>query len=270
MDSQVLSASKSSVLGFLSPRIFSQQLQDMYNGLIDYERFLVMQMADKLPKYSWTDEQWVEWTLTHISSTTHQTTQHTTQHTPSSISTHAQSYRAQVLQQVSAYWQEYVYACREEVRRLCDGVQQHIPLHKTSKQMTDSLGSGADDGTSMKCAAKHEVSLFTYINTYVQILLRSNYITCCECRAMYPCLISSPYTSPITGHVVLQTYLACYLTHYVHTRTLHMHHRHLHHHHPIRIHILIHMNIHVLTQRLIWPPSACICHVYGAIYQREW
>lgn len=134
MDALVLPTSNSSVLDFVSPRIFSQQMQDMYNGLINYEKYLVGKLAHMLPKNSWTEEQWACWIQNQIDS-------------PHSLSIRTSSYRHQILQQVSECWKEYASACKQAVRKLFDEAQHQIDV-ETQIAVGESLASGADDAAA--------------------------------------------------------------------------------------------------------------------------
>eukprot|EP01031_Cornospumella_fuschlensis_P024602 gene24602-29721_t len=65
INSEVLNSPRSAPLALLSPLLFTQQTQGLYNGLVDYEDYLVLCAFIKLPNHSWSNEKWNEWYRVH-------------------------------------------------------------------------------------------------------------------------------------------------------------------------------------------------------------
>eukprot|EP01031_Cornospumella_fuschlensis_P024650 gene24650-29784_t len=65
INSEVLNSPRSAALALLSPLLFTQQTQELYNGLVDYEDYLVLCIFIKLPNHSWSNEMWNEWYRVH-------------------------------------------------------------------------------------------------------------------------------------------------------------------------------------------------------------
>ena len=145
INSEVLNSPRSAPLALLSPLLFTQQTQGLYNGLVDYEDYLVLCAFIKLPNHSWSNEKWNEWYRVH--------------------SVASECHRANILKIARNCWQNFANTCRETVYKLCDNVQRYISLHRSSGHCTDNMSSSADDNKESAVIAASEEVRVTLLST---------------------------------------------------------------------------------------------------------